>query len=536
MVQGMTQSYLGYHDKAILIYEEALRETPSSATLNSALAESHEHLGDFSSALLYASQALLLDPSEIHFHRHLIHLHIQTDDFTKAEDLLENLILIFPEDIPSLEDLVEIQTLNGKQREALDTHNRLISLEGQRQGNLEIKLHLLKVLQEWPEYETTLVKLSNISPGNVTYMRELALFYVSQGRPQDAIEILENATQVTLTDPSLTSMLARLYEKEGYDEEAQKLYERQTNTPVNDPQAAYQKALQLVTSQPGEDDAIYAAQELLRKAIELSPDHVEANTLLGTLFYESGQFFEARVLLRKAVDLNPRAQDTWLIAADAFYQSFDYQEARTLTQDALLLFPGQLPFLDLAAKINFKLFMLEDALQYLNEFLELLTSHTTLTDLDKVSLQGEALAFAGLIHGFLEQPAPSDSMLTIALEIQPQNAQVLSKVALSLAEQQRDLSKALDLATQATKLDSGNSEFLEILGRVYYRQNKLGEAEQCFRQIIQSGYSSPVTYEYLGDLLLKVGKPTEAIASWTKSLELSPNNPIILEKLRTHSN
>ena len=536
MVQAMTQSFLGYHDKAIPILEEALKLTPSSATINSALAESHEYLGDFSSALFYANQALILDQNEIHFHRHLVHLNIQADDIEMAEGLLIDLLTQFPTDSPSIEDLVEIQSLLDKPEEALQTQERLIAINGPQRTNLEVKLHFLKVLQKWDDYESTLLELEQIAPQYIAYKQELALFYVSQDRPEDAILKLKAALQITPSDPSLTSMLARLYESTGKAQEAESLYQSQQSDDISDPDAAYQRAFQLVNSQPADSSSILSAQRLLSKILDHSPDHTEANTLLGTLLYESGQFKEAAPLLQTAVELNPRAQDTWLLAIEATYNAYDYQQARFLAEDALLLFPGQLPFLSLSAQAHIKLTNYESALSQLDEFLDMLNRNTTLSQDELPRLKAEALATLGLVYDYLQQPTVSDSLYASAISLAPDNPVVHSTMAFGMAEQVRRLDDALQLAQKAIDVDSESTKYMDLIGRVYFRMNNLQEAERWFQKSIQLQNVTPYTYEYMGDLLVEQGKTTEAIASWTKSLELYPNNPVTIEKLRTHSN
>ncbi|MBX2822209.1 MAG: tetratricopeptide repeat protein [Rhodothermaceae bacterium] len=533
MVQAMTQSFLGYHDRAIPIFEEALKETPSSATINSALAESHEHLGDFSSAIFYANQALQLDQDEIHFHRHLIHLHIQSDDIERAETLLTGLLDRFPRDIASLEDLVEIQSLLGKTRAALVTQNQLIEIEGSQRNNLEVKLHILKVLQEWNQYESTLLNLETLSPQNIAYKQELALFFISQNRPEDAIQKLKEALEIAPSDPALTSLLSRQYEKAGNHAEAQALFEAQDETTITDPDVAYQRALRLVTE---ENDAPSSAKQLLRRVLDGYPDHVEANTLLGTLLYEEGAFKEASPFLKKAVEMNPRAQDTWLMATDAFYKSYDYPQALLMAEESLLLFPGQLPLLELSALAHLKTHNHETALTQFEEYLDILSRNSPLPDTESSVLKATALAYSGLAQGALSQSVASDSLHAAALALHPDNEHVLSTTALSMAEQGKKLDEALKYVLQANTIAPEDPGIMEIVGRVYFKMQNLQESEQWLQKVVQSRMSSPTTFEYLGDLLLEAGKPTEAIASWKKSIELYPDNPIILEKLRTHSN
>ena len=54
---------------------------------------------------------------------------------------------------------------------------------------------------------------------------------------------------------------------------------------------------------------------------------------------------------------------------------------------------------------------------------------------------------------------------------------------------------------------------------VYFRLNRLEEAEHNLRQSIEKINGDPTVYDHLGDVYLKEGKIKEAIAQWQLSLK-----------------
>ncbi len=76
MVQGMTKSFLGYHDEAVVLFKKALEISPTSSAVNSALAESYAALEEFSTAIYHATQARDFTPGNLHYHQQLADLHI----------------------------------------------------------------------------------------------------------------------------------------------------------------------------------------------------------------------------------------------------------------------------------------------------------------------------------------------------------------------------------------------------------------------------------------------------------------------------
>jgi cytochrome c-type biogenesis protein CcmH/NrfG len=57
------------------------------------------------------------------------------------------------------------------------------------------------------------------------------------------------------------------------------------------------------------------------------------------------------------------------------------------------------------------------------------------------------------------------------------------------------------------------------MGWVYYRLNRLDEAEQALAHSIQIEAKDPTIHDHLGDVYFKEGKLKEAIAQWQSSLQ-----------------
>ena len=96
MVRGMTRAYLGDHEGAIALYEEALRLVPGEAALLSALAASHQALDDLTSALFYAQQAVALASDNVYYHHALAELHLEAGDAEAAAATYDTLLTHFP--------------------------------------------------------------------------------------------------------------------------------------------------------------------------------------------------------------------------------------------------------------------------------------------------------------------------------------------------------------------------------------------------------------------------------------------------------
>jgi tetratricopeptide (TPR) repeat protein len=105
-----------------------------------------------------------------------------------------------------------------------------------------------------------------------------------------------------------------------------------------------------------------------------------------------------------------------------------------------------------------------------------------------------------------------------ALEIDPNNASALNYLGYMFADQGIRLQEAQDLITKAVNLEPNNYAYLDSLGWVYYRQNRLPDAEQQLRRSLEMMGTDATIHDHLGDVYMKEGKLKDAIAQWQASL------------------
>jgi Flp pilus assembly protein TadD len=105
------------------------------------------------------------------------------------------------------------------------------------------------------------------------------------------------------------------------------------------------------------------------------------------------------------------------------------------------------------------------------------------------------------------------------LDEDPKNASAWNYLGYMLADQNVRLPEAQTDIQQALKLDPDNYAYLDSLGWVLYRQNKLEDAEQQLSHSVQLFPKDPTIHDHLGDVYFKQGKLKEAIAQWQSSLK-----------------
>lgn len=528
MVRGMTQEFLGYHDKAIAFFQKALQLNPSSATINSALAEAFEGMEDYERAIKYAGYARDFDPDQIHYHQHLISLYLQLEDHIQAEATLAQLLERFPDNLQALEDLAFLQFSIEQYDRALASYQKLARRLG---PNEQISYRILQIYSHQNDadgVERTLVQMDELSPDNSSLKRSLAELYLQTDRPALAEAMLKAAMAIDSLDAENIAALAELYDKTGQPEKAEALWNRDLGD-TRTPEDAVARATRLYARSGDNPETIRMVGRLLEQALETDPEIEDALILLGSIRFEEKAYEEAGELLYKAVQVNPKSQDIWLQAAAAFLRQGNSKRAADIADEALLLFPGQIPLLRVAAHGYLDAYQNTRAIRYFNEFYKLFENEPSQRD-EKT----EILASLGLLYTRTGDFAASDSVYTIALASHPDHAPLLNNFAFSLSARNVRLNEALDYAERAVKLEPSNASYLDTLGWVYFKMGNIKEAETWIQKSILTGNATAITYEHLGDIQVKQGKQAEATASWHKSLEMNPENSQLLDKLKNN--
>ena len=105
------------------------------------------------------------------------------------------------------------------------------------------------------------------------------------------------------------------------------------------------------------------------------------------------------------------------------------------------------------------------------------------------------------------------------LEINPESAPTLNYLGYMLADRNVKLAEALVLVTKALDMDPNNGAYLDSIGWVYFKLNRLPEAEENLHQALLRTPRDATVHDHMGDVLLRESKVKEAIAQWQLSLQ-----------------
>jgi tetratricopeptide (TPR) repeat protein len=101
----------------------------------------------------------------------------------------------------------------------------------------------------------------------------------------------------------------------------------------------------------------------------------------------------------------------------------------------------------------------------------------------------------------------------------PDNPATLNYLGYMLADRSMRLTEALDMIQKAVNKEPNNGAYLDSLGWVYFRLNRLPEAEENMRRAVELTPHDPTMHDHYAQVLLKNAKVKEAIAQWEISLK-----------------
>lgn len=132
-----------------------------------------------------------------------------------------------------------------------------------------------------------------------------------------------------------------------------------------------------------------------------------------------------------------------------------------------------------------------------------------------------------------KKSGPAIQLLDDILLLEEGNVMAMNSLAYTLAEEKRELRRALGLARKALARQPENSSIMDTLAWVYYQLGNHSEAWKLIKKCVVKGVDDAVIWEHYGDIAIAVGDSTRARTGYLRALELEPENKAeIRKKLR----
>ncbi|WP_189678768.1 tetratricopeptide repeat protein [Seohaeicola zhoushanensis] len=124
----------------------------------------------------------------------------------------------------------------------------------------------------------------------------------------------------------------------------------------------------------------------------------------------------------------------------------------------------------------------------------------------------------GISHERLKEWDSAEADLRRALDLNPDQPQVLNYLGYSLVERREKLDEALGMIERAVAARPDSGYIVDSLGWVQYRMGRYAEAVGNMEKAVELMPVDPVVNDHLGDVFWAVGRHREAQFQWKRAL------------------
>lgn len=140
--------------------------------------------------------------------------------------------------------------------------------------------------------------------------------------------------------------------------------------------------------------------------------------------------------------------------------------------------------------------------------------------------------FRGIAKERIGQWAEAEADFLQALELEPEQPQVMNYLAYSWVEQKVNFERARAMLTRAVELRRQDGFITDSLGWLLYRLGEYREAVTHLERAVELEPGEAVINDHLGDAYWQVGRKREARVQWQRALSFAPADDLDEEMVR----
>ena len=252
-----------------------------------------------------------------------------------------------------------------------------------------------------------------------------------------------------------------------------------------------------------------AAENLYRSLIERSPDHFQAQHLLGILKHQQGRHVEAHRFITGALLIRPDVADAWSNHGAVLNALHRFDDAIASFDKALTLRPGFAVFLYNRGLARQGLNRHEEALADFEEAIRIRPEYA------------EALNSRGVTLAQLERPESALTSFEQAVAVEPGYLAAISNVALTLRRLQR-LGEALTNFDRALDIDPGDPGVWKNRGATLQLLARSNEALSSYDQAVALRPDDAEAQLGRAMVLHSLERFEDALAGYERAVALDP--------------
>jgi len=135
----------------------------------------------------------------------------------------------------------------------------------------------------------------------------------------------------------------------------------------------------------------------------------------------------------------------------------------------------------------------------------------------------------GIAYERLKQWAKAEPNFRKALELFPNQPQVLNYLGYSWIDMNMNLDEGMEMIRKAVELRPSDGYIVDSLGWAHYRLGQYEDAVRELERAVSLKPDDPVLNDHLGDAYWRVGRKLEATFQWAHARDMKPDAPVLAE-------
>ena len=335
----------------------------------------------------------------------------------------------------------------------------------------------------------------------------------AKGDRETALKVVEQFREDVGENPSVERLVAKL-------EAGETLKVRRLKPQEGAAASVYAQATALAMETRDDVSSVY-----FNLALQLDPKLDIARTMLGSALEMAERRDEAILVLEGVDDTSPfyataQSQLAWAL------MQLDREDAAIET--AILAYE-KTGDRDLAIQTG-------DLYRSVDDYEQAFVWFDKVVKADEAAGEADWRAYyvRAITYAELDNWKAAEADLLKAVELNPQQPQVLNYLGYMWVDRGENLEEAFDLIQDAVALSPGSGYIVDSLGWAYYRLGQYDQAVIYLERAVELAPEDPTLNDHLGDAYWRVGRELEARFQWRHALALVPDDddiPVIQAKL-----
>ncbi|HSB15754.1 MAG TPA: tetratricopeptide repeat protein [Bryobacteraceae bacterium] len=475
-------------------------------------------------------------------------LHKVAQNSIESEKAFSRAIEIDPTSEEAMTGLAMVYSDLGDSKRAMEMLDRV----ARQNPNLRTLTTLANAHEQMRDYASAaqvLRQALEMAPENIELKRALAQNLLFSGQEDEALRLYQDIAAAEPKDAQTHLRVSQIYRQKRDFVKAREASERARQADPDNLEVRYNE-VNLLEAEGRMEEAIAKMKELVDSGEKKSSSQAERGNRavllerLGLLYRSGEQYKQAVETFRKMEEINPEsASRAAAQVMDTWRQAKEYSKAIEEADAAYKRFPKDRTILLIRASLLADMGRGDEAVSEVKKLLDgksdreiyLALAQTyektknygemgkALDAAEKLSMSSEDKQTVYFMRGAMYERAKNfdaaEAEFRKVLEVDPENASALNYLGYMLADRNVRLEEALRSIDKAVKLDPNNGAYLDSLGWVYYRLDRLDEAEKHLRRALERVSRDPTVRDHLGDVLAKKGQLKDAIGQWEISVK-----------------